>query len=84
MARQTYQYDPDDHRRDLETSTKLASLETKVQKLEDEVIEIKTDVKQIRDTIVGVKGSWQVVLAIGGILSALIVTVTQGFLGKFF
>ena len=53
----------------------MGSLQAKVEKLEDDLSAMQGDIREIRDTITGVKGSWKALLAIGSILSGVLVTV---------
>ena len=53
----------------------LARVEVKVEKLEKDVESIEKSLGEIKDTITGVKGSWKALLAVGSILSGILVTV---------
>lgn len=53
----------------------MGSLQAKVEKLEEDLSSMQDDIREIRDTITGVKGSWKALLAIGSILSGILVTV---------
>jgi len=55
----------------------IGNLEAKVESLERELSSARRDIRDIRDTITGVKGSWKALLAVGSILSGILITVAM-------
>lgn len=50
---------------------KIGALTAKVEALEKKADKLESMMQEVRDTLVGAKGSWKVLVALGGLLMAL-------------
>ncbi|MEX0598442.1 MAG: hypothetical protein WD512_18315 [Candidatus Paceibacterota bacterium] len=61
----------------------LGQLSAKVEGLEEEMRGTRQDIREIRDTLTGVKGSWKTLVAVGSIISGILVAVGYKIIDMF-
>jgi hypothetical protein len=77
---------------DYKIVVQIATLEEKVDGIEEDIKALRTEdikilraeVQNLRETLIGFRGSWKVILAIAGLVSTFVLTISQILLGKLF